>query len=387
MNDFKPSSDFSEIHPIELSNQVGFDQMSINDSQSRIIFRVRKNSDFGGGGVDKETPFQKQELKFYQRKPKNLMEETKMGAETVSNKSELNNGTTCLECGKNFSSLKSLYGHLRCHPKREKKMIVDDRNKNSPSISGRLLGCDWLCSLSGWVITGRRGRKGFPSAIEREALNGLLMLVNGNSLDLERKRTRYQAVNREISRKRSKLDGDNGGIGIECGSKLMNVESRMEKLDGFGKVLGKDIQVDEVHLGNPTYTGCVIPVYLSSSTGNLTKKFSQYGMMNCNNQTTMRSTNAGTLHCYQALGCHESSVKAEVEELSIPERNLTQADYDVQKFNASTIMQNNVKTYPCGICGKSFATGYALGGHKRAHRNAPRKHLSTPFLEEALAVG
>lgn len=71
--------------------------------------RCRTNNDLSGG-VDKEISFEKQDLKFYRRKAKNLKEETKMGAEALNGSEH-----TCFECGKNYCSLKLLDSHLRCH--------------------------------------------------------------------------------------------------------------------------------------------------------------------------------------------------------------------------------------------------------------------------------
>ena len=87
---------------------------------------------------------------------------------------------TCTLCGKDFPSMKSLFGHMRCHPEREWRGIQPPshaRTKDSSpssSVSGvdrnsnqRIDSCgvdmgtrvvDLRGFLSGWAVRDRRGR-------------------------------------------------------------------------------------------------------------------------------------------------------------------------------------------------------------------------------------
>lgn len=138
----------------------------------------------------------------------------------------------CPSCSKAFGSSKSLYGHMRCHPERDwrgmeppsskephkARPVVDEDEEeeveedDDESEEERLLEnfddvddsaygdgvtarADLTESLSGWAVTGKRGREGLtPSGMEifaaseeekqkvYDAVNQLLRLVNGDSL-------------------------------------------------------------------------------------------------------------------------------------------------------------------------------------------------------------
>ncbi|XP_009797499.1 uncharacterized protein LOC107802631 [Nicotiana tabacum] len=96
---------------------------------------------------------------------------------------------TCSICGKNFPSMKSLFGHMRCHPERAWRGIQPPVNKNttclSKTASASASGEDLSKSVPGWSVTAKRGRK--PIADDKEQLNDavhhLMLLANGNSLE------------------------------------------------------------------------------------------------------------------------------------------------------------------------------------------------------------
>ncbi|XP_059282615.1 zinc finger protein ZAT1 [Lycium ferocissimum] len=128
---------------------------------------------------------------------------------------------TCSICGKNFPSMKSLFGHMRCHPERAWRGIQpphlkspDDNKKTTSAIteSEDLLvsatnemdkktasattdtasGGDLSKPVPGWSVKSKRGRK--PVAEEstnsglkdeeqlRDAVNHLMLLANGDSV-------------------------------------------------------------------------------------------------------------------------------------------------------------------------------------------------------------
>ncbi|XP_009620226.1 uncharacterized protein [Nicotiana tomentosiformis] len=110
---------------------------------------------------------------------------------------------TCSICGKNFPSMKSLFGHMRCHPERAWRGIQPPvNNKNtclSSSVSDEIdaktasatatISGDLSKSVPGWSVTAKRGRKPIAEATndDKEQLDDvvhhLMLLANGNSLE------------------------------------------------------------------------------------------------------------------------------------------------------------------------------------------------------------
>ncbi|KAL6999031.1 hypothetical protein U1Q18_000197 [Sarracenia purpurea var. burkii] len=122
---------------------------------------------------------------------------------------------TCSVCGKHFRSLKSLFGHMRCHPERQWRGIQPPpaaKNSSSSSVSGpdpqkvfedqnrtdsdgANTEVDLIASLRGrgWSATAKRGRKApVATSVElstteedqlRDAVQDLMRLAHGNSLE------------------------------------------------------------------------------------------------------------------------------------------------------------------------------------------------------------
>lgn len=111
---------------------------------------------------------------------------------------------TCSLCGKSFSSMKSLFGHLRSHPERMRKGIQN----NTPSINGASSNSTSSSTLSDdstavdlsqalrgcWSVSAKRGRRS-PSCSKsnsgleddgeieprmQEAVYNLMLLASGN---------------------------------------------------------------------------------------------------------------------------------------------------------------------------------------------------------------
>ncbi|KAG8386566.1 hypothetical protein BUALT_Bualt03G0161700 [Buddleja alternifolia] len=121
---------------------------------------------------------------------------------------------TCMICGKDFPSMKSLFGHMRCHPERVWRGINPPPSvaaKNTSTSSSSSLSddddddqmeldladveknrvVDLTESLRGWSVTARRGRRATTAVVAstsevssseddqlREAVNYLMILKN-----------------------------------------------------------------------------------------------------------------------------------------------------------------------------------------------------------------
>lgn len=95
----------------------------------------------------------------------------------------------CSVCGKNFPSMKSLFGHMRCHPERAWRGIqpphLKSRDRKTASAA--------TVTVPGWSVTAKRGRK--PNAEEaansgskdeeqlHDAVHHLMLLANGYSVE------------------------------------------------------------------------------------------------------------------------------------------------------------------------------------------------------------
>ncbi|KAK6143643.1 hypothetical protein DH2020_023991 [Rehmannia glutinosa] len=72
-----------------------------------------------------------------------------------------------------------------------------------------------------------------------------------------------------------------------------------------------------------------------------------------------------TFPSYQALGGHKTSHRHKPPSAAVPENGNSS-----ESTSAATTVASNcpkARLHKCSICGKSFPTGQALGGHKRKH--------------------
>ncbi|KAL0320934.1 UNVERIFIED_CONTAM: Zinc finger protein ZAT2 [Sesamum radiatum] len=111
----------------------------------------------------------------------------------------------CMICGREFPSMKSLFGHMRCHPDRDWRGIRPPSTSSSLSDADQdqVEVVDLAESLRGWPVTARRGRKaltadstlGFSSSSEEhdqlhKAVDDLMMLGRGSSCRNEQSHSR-----------------------------------------------------------------------------------------------------------------------------------------------------------------------------------------------------
>ncbi|KAF8101491.1 hypothetical protein N665_0205s0081 [Sinapis alba] len=75
---------------------------------------------------------------------------------------------------------------------------------------------------------------------------------------------------------------------------------------------------------------------------------------------------------YQALGGHKTSHRKPVNNIDVPSNQEPSCNTHINSNGGSVVINGNGvsqsrKTHTCSICFKSFSSGQALGGHKRCH--------------------
>lgn len=70
---------------------------------------------------------------------------------------------------------------------------------------------------------------------------------------------------------------------------------------------------------------------------------------------------------YQALGGHKASHRKSSSEATLTGPSATAAADNPTASSSSAAVPGSGKLHECSICHKAFATGQALGGHKRCH--------------------
>ncbi|XP_058113068.1 zinc finger protein ZAT4-like [Magnolia sinica] len=328
----------------------------------------------------------------------------------------------CSVCEKKFMSMKSLSGHMRCHPDRPWRGIHPPlifKNSSSPAGSdsaGRNLddqvdsdtmtessASDHLRSLSSWPVTARRPRKvTVPvAAAENPNLNeelqesiadavyNLLMLSKGDPLELSsvKKKKRkvgdeeFRAENREFLLKKTEIDVLRDG----CDPKLMNLDSKLENSDGF---CDEDQNSEESESKNMNYNR---PMKKLNYGSNVIKKKIMKKQRKIRALKTVPdellteskkklaaarryycSTCNKSFSTHQALGGHRASHKKGKNDvggdLEYDGNTIIAADYSGGSPRShDQLPKPAASLHQCKICDKSFPSGQALGGHQRCH--------------------
>ncbi|XP_071727272.1 uncharacterized protein [Rutidosis leptorrhynchoides] len=279
---------------------------------------------------------------------------------------------TCSQCGKSFPSMKSLFGHMRCHPERFWRGILQPKvsksylfgsesssvsiNQENDNNDGGKLVVDLVNSLSGWGATERRGRPSLKSNKDKdkdededsvllEAVEDLMSLAQG--MNFEGSNSNSLSNKGKLSQVSMELDdcNDDFDIDIEINTKQQQhvvYKSPNNKIKKRKKMkLMMDLEPDQnVVVGD---------VECKYKCATCDKCFSSH----------------------QALGGHRSSHnKVKIPSLLIDHvYHEQQGDKFDQSFEFAGHdgVSNSSSVHQCEICDKVFATGQALGGHKRCH--------------------
>ncbi|XP_076948996.1 zinc finger protein ZAT9-like [Bidens hawaiensis] len=216
---------------------------------------------------------------------------------------------TCSQCGKTFLTMKSLFGHMRCHPERLWRGILPPLNTPAAVVRRRddEVVVDLTKYLRRWPVTERRGRKSLLKPADHQNDNNDVVLL--------------EAVEDLLSF--ANAGGDS--VTEEIDSQLHKVKRKKKKMK-----LMMDLDVDRNAVTLP-----LAPVTEELAVNN------KYKCTSCNKGFAT----------HQALGGHRSSHNKY--------KLITSAtDHHIQEHD---------QVHQCKVCDKVFATGQALGGHKRCH--------------------
>ncbi|GJV48767.1 zinc finger C2H2-type/integrase DNA-binding domain-containing protein [Tanacetum coccineum] len=255
---------------------------------------------------------------------------------------------TCSQCGKSFPSMKSLFGHMRCHPERFWRGIIPPPNvvlaqgSNSNVVEN---GVDLTKYLKGWSVTERRGRRSLKMDDSDEddedlleAVEDLMSLANGH---------RSSVIQGSNSNANSTPSIDKRKAVMQVQMELDDHESDSRNSDEKQLVVTYNKKRQKMKLMNE----------LELESGSDEYKFRCTTCNKC-------------FSSHQALGGHRSSHNKAANKIIsddhfVGENVEKEAEFAGDVINISKSAVGHV--HQCKICDKVFPTGQALGGHKRCH--------------------
>ncbi|PWA84378.1 zinc finger C2H2-type/integrase DNA-binding domain-containing protein [Artemisia annua] len=253
---------------------------------------------------------------------------------------------TCSQCGKTFPSMKSLFGHMRCHPDRVWRGILPPPNVDLARGKSKV--------VSGWSVTERRGRRSLKMDDSDEddedfleAVEDLMSLANAH--------------------RSSVIEGSNSNA------------NSPPSIDKGKAVMVEDHESKEVkmELGDNESDSRNSDEQLVLESGSDECKL--FKCTTCNK----------CFSSHQALGGHRSSHNKAANKIISDafegENVAKEAEFagDVISISNSTVSH----LHQCKICDKVFPTGQALGGHKRCHWTGfseAQAHVHAPAISSQI---
>lgn len=323
--------------------------------------------------------------------------------------------TTCSLCGKNFPSMKSLFGHMRCHPERHWRGIqppqttknsssstlsellprlVDDHFDSATTVTRCVTDLQQSLSGSGWSVTDKRGRKSFlpndDTDADADAVYNLLMLGRGDFAFYGQRQQQEEHKVKEECESNSptnKVEIEEKNHDFECtgGPRKRVIEAsvspskklRMEEKRGSsthegGNGKGKvEAAVTETRLSIDQLPGNMIGAGLWPEAYWRREAAAEDESDNSKN-TYDGSPLGDQLNSNNSQEISMKTKKRRRRKLKLTDLETTGAAAaagDIAPF--IQIHQKQIPTTPdryrCSTCNKSFPTHQALGGHRSSH--------------------
>ncbi|XP_059669709.1 uncharacterized protein LOC132314963 [Cornus florida] len=405
------------------------------NSQSKVCTVCKKEFSSGkalGGHVkvhfqDHNKEQLLKQLKIHNKKPNKLKKQNlqwaidssrKRDSNEVTNESSEGNGnpTVCLICRKKFSSSKALFGHMRCHPEKERRGIESPMaGKNSPSSSvsesvprkfddhidsdGATVDnpvIDLMESLPMWPVTGRRTPRVVADTwdnssseeveveVEKkrfcDAVDELLRLAHDNSFDSDLvhndKIEEYEVANCNALTNEAEIEDKNWVS-----------ESNKRRIEASPVGNRRDYPVKKLRIeergfnSNGGHIG-VAPKYMDKGKGKAmletqncewvdakdwNREVEDY--MNCtDDESDIKDTEdfcEGQLMNYK---CERTSPRS----VMISSKKI--------KSNKPIVIRSTPNKYQCSNCDRVYSTKQALGGHMSYHKRD--KNFSSAAAED-----
>ncbi|XP_059664613.1 uncharacterized protein LOC132310459 [Cornus florida] len=327
---------------------------------------------------------------------------------------------TCSICDKKFPSMKSLFGHMRCHPERPYRGIqprtsaaaaADPKTSPSSSVSDSLpqkldddydddddqiadTVTDLKQSLPRWSVTARRGRKALTAASAvsssseeeemRDAVEDLMMLAHGNSLE-------SGLTHKHVVEEFEATNSNSGEKNWVSESK----KRRIMETKPAGYTRDYDVK-----------TSCLMPKTVDKSKGKAVfpvQESMNYRLSNTDwhhqadeydykNFTDYESDSQGTEGSFLSAQnidykCDPAVVvknKKRRKKMNLRDLESSAQDTTPLDHHQKTVMTTPAADkYKCSTCNKCFPTHQALGGHRSSHN----KFKNTTIQESLSSAG
>ncbi|XP_071907650.1 uncharacterized protein [Coffea arabica] len=347
-----------------------------------------------------------------------------------------NTNPTCSICGKNFPSMKSLFGHMRCHPDREwrgiqppswaavkpspssslsdaepQKTDVDDDDYQHHQVDSADgdgdQTVDLTKTLGGWSVTAKRGRKAIVENIEedegmRDAVYHLMSLAQGgdSSSDVKlqvknrHKFEEFEATNSNSLAYKSENDEDlmtKSAPGSKKKRKKVSLADHpVKELRNEGRKLD-GIHLDYmIHMGENSAGAVKETDLFAGKLANLGCQWEEentwpkepkeyYADKDC-------SDSENTLDDRLLIDCkNDERSNGNVIAVKSRKKRKRMKLRDLDQFNPVLTLTTSLEKYRCATCDKCFPTHQALGGHRSSH-NKFRMVIQNSYGESTFAA-
>ncbi|XP_038983890.1 zinc finger protein ZAT1-like [Phoenix dactylifera] len=356
---------------------VACDALSSGRSLAALNSQVKARSDTEEGGIigspEADAASKQQSSDGFPPSTKESVADHKAVSHNLGKRKHMDDDAACRLCGKNFPSMKALYGHMRSHERNWRGLTPPPEVHTLVPIPAADFKSSniFLPPLKSSVIA-KRHRKAKAAANPRteeeledpliNAAKNLMFLANGGfSLDSTPAR---QQQNRNSVPYNSKPMSNEDDLKISTTAQM--------DADTTGKSSNQNI--------NNSVIDCNGTVDMSS--GKPTKKKDDLEIVTelAGDQKQYLCTACNkSFSTHQALGGHTASHNKGKSNAGVEEAKLAQAEGNLIGQSGGSAMK--VSEHRCKICSLVFPTGQALGGHMRKHWTGP-ENVAAPSSSE-----